>query len=213
MKAVIAVIFVIVSYLPSSVNAQVRIGLHYGANISRLTEPRQWEWQSRYQGGLVCDIQISKPLFLVVQLNYVEKWAGLDHSPWGQDASGVYHVTLQHSYLELPIYLRWRLTNSTVRWFVEGGPSIAYMISEKLDWWVRSGSAVRTWSEDMRDEFRSVDIALAIGTGVELGVTESLSIAGTFHYSYGLVRVFKDKDQGRATTLGLQPGVALLYAL
>ena len=210
MKAVIAVIFVIVSYLPSSVNAQVRIGRHYGANISRLTEPRQWEWQSRYQGGLVCDIQISKPLFLVVQLNYVEKWAGLDRSPWGQEAFGSYHVTLQHSFLEMPIYIRWQPVNSTLRWFIEGGPSIAYIVSERLAWW---HLPLRTWTESMRGDFRSVDVTATIGTGLELGISESLSIAGTVHYSYGFVRVFKDSEQGNSTTVGIQPGISLMYGL
>ena len=210
MKAVIVVILIIVLYLPSSLNAQVRIGLHYGANISSLTEPRQWEWQSRYQGGLVCDIQISKPLLLVVQLNYVEKWAGLDRSPWGQEAFGSYHVTLQHSFLELPIYLRWRPVNSTLRWFVEGGPSIAYIISEKLEW---RHSHLGTWTETMRGDFRSVDVTATIGTGLEVGISERLSIAGTVHYSYGFIRVFKDGEQGNSRSVGIQPGISLLYGL
>ncbi len=210
MKTAIAVILVLAVYFPQSVHTQVRIGLHCGANISSLTEPNQWEWQSRYQGGIVCDIQIAKPLLLVVQLNYVEKWAGLDHSPWGQEAFGVYHVTLQHSFLELPIYIRWRPVNSTWRWFVEGGPSIAYIISEKLEWW---HLPLRTWTETMRGDFRSVDVTATIGTGLELGISESLSIAGTVHYSYGFVRVFKDSEKGNSTTVGIRPEISIMYGL
>jgi hypothetical protein len=210
MKTAIAVILVLAVYFPQSVHTQVRIGLHFGANISSLTEPNQWEWQSRYQGGIVCDIQIAKPLLLVVQLNYVEKWAGLDHSPWGQEAFGVYHVTLQHSFIELPVYVRWQPVNSTLRWFIEGGPSIAYIISEKLAWW---HLPLRTWTETMRGDFRSVDVTATIGTGLELGIGESLSIAGMVHYSYGFVRVFKDSEKGNSTTVGIQPGVSIMYCL
>ena len=93
---------------------------------------------------------------------------------------------------------------------VEGGPSIAYIISEKLEW---SHSHLGTRTETMRGDFRSVDVTATIGTGLEVGISERLSIAGTVHYSYGFIRVFKDSEQGNSRSVGIQPGISLLYGL
>ena len=125
-----------------------------------------------------------------------------------EGGTGRFHVTLQHRYIEVPIHLRWRPGDSTVLWFLEGGPSIAYMVSEKVEW---SESITGIAFEETRDDFRSVDVSLRLGAGLEVPLTGTLSIAGAVYYSYGLVEFFKiDKA---STTLGIQPGIAIMYTL
>jgi hypothetical protein len=189
-----AFIVAIVIALSSSTSAQTRVGVHVGTQVSTLSRGThsnlEWNWIGKMSGGMSFDVACSESFLLAAQINFVQKWSGLNESPFTEPASyTVYHFSLKGRYLEIPLYLRWRPINTTIKWFAEVGPTISFLVSVTGE---KSMSYRTTWTEGGTDWLNSTDVAIVAGTGLEVAVLRSICLTCTVHYTYGLVPVWFD---------------------
>jgi hypothetical protein len=199
-------IFVVCMFWAQIGSAQLRFGLHGGTHTASFVEPDKWEWRTRGYGGLVCDFELSDHLLLIAQINYIEKWTGRDGLLWAYTTSDIFHTTLEHKYLEMPVYVRWRPGHSDVRWFCECGPTIGRLISAKAQLWSLSSG---TWMEDLSGLFVRSDVTLSLGTGLEINPAPSMCVIVSAHYAYGLIDM--SIDEMGTKTQGIQADVGLMY--
>jgi hypothetical protein len=194
--------------------SQVRIGAHGGVNLADIQEPSDYEakgmWHMRpyVQGGITCDIALSPHWIIATQVNYIKKGMITINHLWGLPYWGNTEVT--GNYIEIPIAVRWRIGEQPIRWFVEGGPSFAFLESAYLhSVWLQPGSPVE--GDDVSEisgAYAKTEMTLTIGLGGEYNLTESLYITVSVHYAQGITEVFKrawegTRSQGVQFDLGL----------
>lgn len=188
--------------------SQTRIGAHWGLSYSTLTQPGDWDWRNRRSGGLTLEVGLSSAFRLATEINYIDKWAAYASSPWGGPTWGVYHATLQLSYIDVPLFLRWVVGNSPINWYIDVGPSFGFMVNKKVEWW---HSYLGTWEEYANGDFRTFNFALAAGAGAEFEISERFSIGLLVHYSQEITDPFMDNRGSRA--VAFQGGVQVMYTL
>lgn len=197
---------VLLSSCPSE--SQTRIGVHWGMSYSTMTQPGEWEWRDRRSGGLGMEIRLSDSFRLATEINYIDKWAGYPSSPWGAIAWGLYHVTLQLSYIDVPVFLRWIAGRSPIMWYIDVGPSFGFMVNKKVEWW---HSYLGTWEEYANGNFRTFTFALVAGAGAEYEISGRFSVGLLVHYSQEVTDPFMNKRGSRA--VAFQGGVQVMYTL
>jgi opacity protein-like surface antigen len=200
--------------LSSATVAQTRVGFHVGTQVSTLTRPTHgdadWNWIGKTFGGIVFDVRFANRLLLAVQLDWNQKWTGLNDSPFTEPGSytGV-HTTLKTDYLDMPIYIRWRPADSAIRWFVDVGPKLSFLLSSRVD---MSALNVADWTRDVEQQLRRTDIGVAVGTGVEIDVAKSVCLTCAAHYTHGLVGVFQGSSND-SKVIGVQAGIGVMIVM
>jgi hypothetical protein len=189
-----AFMFVIAVALSTITSAQTRIGFDLGTQVSTLSRPTQghleWNWIGKASGGIAFDVAFAETFLLAAQVNFVQKWTGLNQSPFTEPASYIVNqTTLKAKYLEIPLYCRWRPINGTIRWFAEVGPKVSFLISARADISVAFGDCL---TRDLNDPMSNYDIGLTVGSGLEFVVSHAMSLVLSAHYTHGLVPFFRE---------------------
>jgi hypothetical protein len=209
-----AFIFAIAIALSSSTSAQTRVGFHVGTQISTLSRGThsnlEWNWIGKVSGGISLDVACAESFLLAAQMYLVQKWSGLNESPFTEPASyTVYHFSLKGKHLEIPLYLRWRPINTTIKWFAEVGPTISFLVSVTGE---KSITHQSTWTEDGTDGLHNTDVAIVAGSGLEVEVLRSICLTCSVHYTYGLVPVWLESSHDWIW-IGVQADCGVMFIL
>jgi hypothetical protein len=193
---------------------QVRIGAHVGLNLSKVLEPDEnflgeaWEMQSHILGGVVLDLELTSQLLLALQVNYTQMSFVADNRFWGLSLKG--NTTFTSDYIDVPIYVRWRMGKGPLRGFVECGPIVAVVVSAEA----RSESpGLETTTNEVGPIYQKTEIIVALGVGGELTLNTSLTLAISGHYAHGMSEIFKYHEWHGSRSRALQFDVGLLVAI
>jgi hypothetical protein len=148
---------------------------------------------------------------LVTQINYVEKGMETGSPPWAVPDFGVYNFVFMNHYIEIPLFIRWQDRDSTPRWFLECGATIAYLMSAKVKLEHIAGAYCKTQMFDRRDLYRDIDFTLSPGAGLEFQVSRSVFLVVAVHYSHGILDLFKEIEGSRSR--GIQPTCGIVFEL
>ena len=176
-----------------------RLGIEGGANNANLsvTNPEPWgKYSSRVRPtvGAVIELGIGPNASIALEPCYVGKG-----SKWGES-----EFTLRYSldYIEVPLYMKYRLTTGSVRPYLAAGPSLAFVQRAKID-----GIDDVT---DIKDQVKSPDASVAFGGGVEL-VSGKTAFFVDGRYAVGLTNLAKGdvdpESEGRHRGLQVRAGV------
>ena len=209
-----AFMFAIVIALSTVTSAQTRVGFHVGTQISTLSRPThsnlEWNWIGKVSGGISFDVACAESFLLAAQVDLVQKWTGLNQSPFTEpDSYIIYHTTLKANYLEIPVYFRWRPINTTIKWFAEVGPKVSFLISASAE---MSPAYSSNWTRDVKDQLRSTDVGFALGSGVEVEVVRSVCLTCSAHYTHGLVGIFQGSSND-PKVIGVQAGIGVMIVM
>lgn len=117
-------------------------------------------------------------------------------------------VTRLH-YLELAALLdvRFQLVWEPLAVHVSVGPTAGWLASCGFEFQDAEGTVERT-GPCADDEFRGFDVGLALGGGLEFGLTEAIGMTTGFQYTHGLGQVDRTEIRKRANrTLTLRGGL------
>ena len=197
---------------------QIRLGLHGGVNISRLTQPEKYgyvsTWESRTYGvaGVVVDFHVSSHWLLATQINFIQKGMAIPNEEWGINPSGT--TTFTANYFELPVRLRYRIGAPPLYWYIEGGVSLALL---------ESARAYSVFNPDLgmpREErtmyvagaYRQLEGSLVAGVGGEYSISDDFAVTLSAAYSWGLTNPIDGFWEGaRSRSILLDCGI--LYTL
>jgi hypothetical protein len=145
----------LVSAVAAPTSAQgVQAGIKLGANLASATVDSGEEENLENKAGLAAGgfVRVGSRAF-AVQPEVLFSMKG------GQDPEGGDEFTLALNYVEIPVLLRLGLPAGAVAPFLVVGPAIGLRLSAKAD----------PGGVDVKDDFKSTDVGIAIGGGIELG--------------------------------------------
>ena len=113
--------------------AQVSVGLYAGLDRSKFsgetTRSFRYEFALGYTGGLICDIGLSKDVFLSLRPSYTQHNAQVRHDLANEDTGGptfVFPTSTQ--YLELPVLIKIFVTKG---FYANAGIGTSYVLASK----------------------------------------------------------------------------------
>lgn len=159
--------------------------------------------------GVSADVEVTDHLLLVIGFEYLQKWTALNGAPWTMSDGTTYYTTLRSTYTEVPMYLRWRLGHSSVRWFCDLGASVSHMISTDAHILTAHGDVI---TRDLADDFRTTDLALVVGGGADIPFSSFSCIVVSVHYLHGLLDPFREENR-ESKFLGIQTDIGVMFLL
>ncbi len=164
--------------------------------------------QSHFLGGVVLDLGLTSQLLLALQVNYTQMSFVANNRFWGLSLKG--NTTFTNDYINIPIYVRWRMGKGSLRGFVECGPIVAVVVSAEA----RSESpGLETTTNEVGAMYQKTEIIVALGVGGELTLNTSLTLAISGHYAHGMSEIFKYHEWHGSRSRALQFDLGLLVAI
>ena len=174
---------------PFTTQAQIFIGGEVGGIRSNLTTPNNlapgasWNFRFGFSAGVLLDLPISGDIRLQPEIQYIQKGFNVN----GTSTSPVFwKVAVTNSYIELPVYVKYSLGGNYLHWFLLGGPTLGYLISsnsEITDYPGRNGNT------DTKDMYKSYDLAISGGVGLEFPFSAGYYLVPTLRYYHGVIKV------------------------
>jgi hypothetical protein len=179
-------------FLSLSVFAQEGIEIQGGINIANLSDPGnltpdvKWKSRTGFSFSVSTTIPFSKKIFLNSGLRYIQKGTNAELSPYTTNI-------LTNTYLELPIYLKYSLSNMSTKFFIIGGPTISYLLASQISQDSGGGSF------DTKEDYKSYNVSLDIGISTQNRLNQNTLLITTILYSHGLVKInaLGSKEQTR----------------
>lgn len=175
--------FVGLVFLPRPAAADVRLGIKGGANMARLNGEDlallEDTWKSKLGfcvGGFLA-ISLGDVLTIQPEVLYTMKGA-----EFTEVEIITYTGKLFLDYIEIPVLLKLRLPVGGIAPFVFAGPSVGFILSEKLKLF-EDGEYIG--EEPIEDEIKNVDYGAVFGGGLELGRSFHIDV----RYSLGLQKL------------------------
>jgi outer membrane protein with beta-barrel domain len=173
---------------PSFAQANFSAGIKGGINFSKISFDPDFEdavccdMRTGFIGGLFIVAPINESIAIQPEFLYSMQGTKLEFD----DDLGQIESTIKTDYFQIPVLLRADFGGGSARPFVLVGPQFGFNISAK-----QSGIGVNIDDdEDIKDDVKNFDFALAIGAGVQFGAA---SIEG--RYTHGLTNANEDSEE------------------
>ena len=176
----------------------VKVGLNL-ANASVDPEPEGVSFVAVTKFGLggIMIYPLSEVLSLQVEAMYLLKGSKAEIDFFGE----VFDVKLNLAYLSVPVMGRYNLGSEDTSPYIVVGPEFGFLLSAKVK---VSGEP----EEDIKDDFKSLDLGLNIGAGVSMNMGAT-PMFGEVRYSLGLSDI--DDDDNTTKTTGIQLFVGMMF--
>jgi hypothetical protein len=188
--------------------AQISIACQGGANFANLTDPGNlapgavWSTQVGFVGLVSANFPIGAGWSVSPGIRFVQKGT---RSDWSLSPYGAFAINVYHNYVEMPVYLKYLLTESHVRLSLLVGPSLGHLISSRAKGTITSEGKV---SYDLTEDYKSYDCSVDAGLECQTPLSESIAIVGNAAYSLGLVEIYKMGGHERTRDIRVMVGVS-----
>jgi hypothetical protein len=175
--------------LPFTIQAQLLIGAEVGGTRSNLTTPNNlapgasWNFHFGFSAGVFLDLPISGDISLQPEIQYIQKGFNLT----GSSTSPVtWKNAVTNSYIEVPVYVKYKLCGNELRWYLLGGPTLGYLLS--------SNSEINNYpgyngNHDTKNMYKSYDLTISVGVGLEYPLPSGYYLVPTLRYYHGVIKV------------------------
>jgi Outer membrane protein beta-barrel domain len=183
-----------------SAAAQLSLGFAGVVNLSNLSanvnETSGTLGSTGLGGGIVVQYQLGDKIAVSLQPMYLQKGAGLksESAPPAQIPIFDLETALDLAYIEIPILVKYYITNDVARPYIVAGPSVGFLSGAELVAKLDSEEQV----EDVKDDFESIDVSILFGAGVDV----PFNLATFFldgRYAIGLSNIVKEEGQSLKT--------------
>ena len=169
------------SYISS--NAQVRIGVKAGLNMSSLytNDSENSNLITGFNMGVFSKLPILDFLAIQPEIYLTTKGASVSYNNLFVDGSARFNLT----YLEVPVLCVYNITDN---FNVHAGPYLAYMLNGK----VTNDSDINLFDFEENidaNDYNRIDAGIALGAGVDVG-----AISLGLRYNLGLTKVGKEQS-------------------
>lgn len=198
MKKILVITVLLLVLASSHLVHAVEFGVKCGWNTSSMTGLKAiWEKTNR-QGmsiGAFASFSLSGSLEVQPEIYYTQKGVKADVGEWGVP----YIYTYKMDYLEVPVLLKWSLTDGSLSPYLIAGPYLGFKGSFKLK--VEGEGAVEEGSVGY---FKDSDFGVAVGAGLALKQGHGAFLLEV-RYTLGLSKI-NDFGDSKNRTLGVLLG-------
>jgi opacity protein-like surface antigen len=176
----------------SSAQFAVRAGLNL-SNITFSGDDAEFEFSDKvgFHVGLMADFGINDNLSFRPGVLFSQRGAKLDFL-------GL-EVNTNLTYIDIPLSFTYAFSSRESGFFIEAGPNVQLLMSAKIE---ADGE-----SEDVKDDFESLDFGLLIGAGYRVNSNLSFGV----NYNLGLANIAKGAEDGE-TAKNRNIGIYAAYA-
>jgi len=176
----------------------VKVGLNL-ANVSTDPEPEgvSFDAVTKFGVGGIMLYPLSEVLDLQVEAMYLLKGSKAEFDFFGT----VFESELNLAYLSVPVMVRYNLGSEDTSPYIVVGPEFGFLLSAKVK--------VDDIEEDLKDDFKSLDLGLNIGAGVSMDMGTTPMFVEV-RYSLGLSNI-EDNDDSTTKTTGIQLFVGMMF--
>ena len=177
----------------------VKVGLNL-ANLSFDPDPEGFSFDAATKFGVggIMLYPLSEVLDLQVEAMYLLKGTKAEFDFLGT----VFEMELNLAYLSVPVMVRYNLGSEDTSPYIVVGPEFGFLLSAK-------GKFGGEPEEDIKDDFKSLDLGLNIGAGVSMDMG-TMPVFAEVRYSLGLSDI-DDNDAGTTKTTGIQLFVGMMF--
>ncbi|MBK7256288.1 MAG: PorT family protein [Ignavibacteriae bacterium] len=192
-------------------DAQISIACQGGLNFANLSDPGNlaptavWSTQLGFVGLVSANFPIGAGFSVSPGFRFVQKGT---RSDWFLSPYGTFAINMYHSYIELPVYVKYALIDSRVRLSLLMGPSLGHLVSSRAKGTITSEGNV---SFDVTEDYRSYDCSIDAGLECETPISETFSIVGSAAYSLGLVKIYKMGGNERTRDIRVMVGIGYSF--
>ncbi|MCH7819320.1 MAG: PorT family protein, partial [Candidatus Marinimicrobia bacterium] len=148
-------------------------------------------------GGIML-YPLSEVLGLQVEAMYLLKGSKAEFDFLGT----VFETELNLAYLSVPVMVRYNLGSEDTSPYIVVGPEFGFLLSAKSKF---DGEP----EEDVKDDFKSLDLGLNIGAGVSMNMG-TMPVFAEVRYSLGLSNI-EDNNDSTTKTTGIQLFVGMMF--
>ena len=159
--------------------SQIDLGVIGGLNIASFKADTDISSRWLWGAGAVLDYNLGNNFSLRTEPMYLKKGGIQEQSDENPK------LTIDQSFLEIPIFLRYSLGEETKLYFL-AGPSIGILLSSDLEAYVNSYA----FTADFKDLTENLDMGLCLGTGVSFPL-DRYKLFFELKYMYGLTNLAK----------------------
>lgn len=185
--------------------AQWSVGIQGGVNISKYelsNKSVEVDVSNKYGiilGGII-NYDINNNFYLVSGVRYIQKGGQVKINFPGFLADNKAYF----NYLEIPAYFNFSLFESNIKPDIYAGVEFGYLLKAKSEGTVNGEKS----EVDYTDDFKKIDVALAIGLGLKYYVGNNISYLLKTNYSYGIKKISE-----QISTRGIHISFGILYNL
>jgi hypothetical protein len=171
----------------------LQFGVKAGGNLSSVSiseEVDGLKFKPGFQIGVTADYGLSENLFILSGLEVVRKGWKTDIEVDG----GSYKSSASPLYLQLPVYVGYKIDLGVAKFVPQAGPYIAYGLGGKFKQESSFFGEKDTYKGDYFGEdnnVRRLDFGIGVGVGLEFG-----KIGVTVGYDLGLANMADEKAEG-----------------
>jgi hypothetical protein len=191
--------------------AETRLGVYGGlTSFNQVESPSEEDVdtgnRTGYAAGLVLDFDASDRVWIRLAPGWVEKGTTFGFEFFGERID----ARIKLGYVELPLTVDVALTSGSVRPYLIGGGTVAYLSRARVSGTAADGEEVE---EDIKEAYKDWDFGVTVGGGIEFGEDVRGFVEG--RYTFGLTNV-AEQEEGEDFTLknrGWQVLVGVTFGL
>jgi opacity protein-like surface antigen len=100
--------------------------------------------------------------------------------------------------ISLPVLLKFNLPVQGITPYLLGGGEIAYIAQAKYDYTISGGGDSESGSDDIKDDYSSIDYGLILGGGLGISLS-GIKLVAELRYHIGFANLVKDPEAGDPT--------------
>ena len=183
----------------------MQFGVKVGLNLANLSVDPEEEGLSldaatKFGVGAIMLYPLSEVLDLQVEAMYLLKGSKMEFDIFGE----VFEIKFNFAYLSIPVMGRYNLSSEDTSPYIVVGPEFSFLLS--------ANAKFGDEEEDIKDEFKSIDLGFNVGAGVSMDMGTMPAFAEV-RYSLGLSDINDDSfapDTSIKTT-GIQLFVGMMF--
>jgi len=183
-------------------HAENRAGVLGGVNLAKFSgDNDSSDTHTGLLAGVFYQAEVAPAFYIEPQLRFNRRGGDVTGTLAGQTGSAQTGL----SYLDLPVYAKYKFNAGSFAPFVFAGPNFGFKIGGTQKFVVNGN----TISEADADGVKTFDLGLDFGLGGEVALTEGLNLSISGSYSLGLLDIV---DAGTLKNRGIQVYAGLSWA-
>ena len=168
-----------ISYI-TTVYSQTNFGVIGGVNIADFKADTDITSRVLWGAGVFADFNLGNNFSFRTEPMYLKKGGIQEQSDENPK------LTVNQSFLEIPIFLKYSLGDETKYYFI-AGPSMGILLTSDLEAYVNTF----TFTADFKDLTEKLDFGLCLGTGVSFPI-DRYKLLFELKYTYGFTNLAKN---------------------
>ncbi|NJW52629.1 porin family protein [Salinimicrobium oceani] len=184
-------LFAFVALFACTITAQqVNFGAKAGVNFASIggDETEEWDGKTGFHLGLISEILLSEKFAFQPEILYSSQGAKAEGTETFEGITASYEAKLKLDYVNIPLLAKYYISPN---FNIHVGPQLGFLVKSEGEAEYSFMGESETETEDLKDDTKGVDFALAAGLGYKL----EMGLFFEARYNLGLSNIWDYEDE------------------